>query len=252
MRKKIEAIEVGRLPRMVSGRSEPLLSSVVKSKKEEGCMWGLCRGSGLQLGIRARGDAWLSGKAFVDMMLGCKVEGKLEEWFLDIMRVTKKSRRRVKKTVRATSTSDNRNSQKNLKQILKSTGELLEEWNGVKDSNTVTAPGQSSRGWKGSLATHDNIHVPWYCHEQGYVKAWVCSLMTVVGGYTFTPYTGNKSIVRKAQNRPSCGPVILLPLLLSSISLTHRLASLSPHFYLPSGIRDDKTSTVASTIQYVI
>lgn len=35
--------------------------------------------------------AWLSGKALADMMLGREVEGKLGEWFPDMMGVTEKT-----------------------------------------------------------------------------------------------------------------------------------------------------------------
>jgi hypothetical protein len=40
--------------------------------------------------------AWLSGKALADMVLGREVEGKLGEWFPDIMRVSEKRWKKAK------------------------------------------------------------------------------------------------------------------------------------------------------------
>ncbi|KAG1775000.1 FAD dependent oxidoreductase [Suillus placidus] len=85
---------VGRLPRVVSGRSEPPLSSVVKSEKEEGMRVGAAPGEWIAAGYSGEGmvHAWLSGKALAEMVLGREVE----EWFPDIMRVSEKRWKKAK------------------------------------------------------------------------------------------------------------------------------------------------------------
>ncbi|KAG1717800.1 FAD dependent oxidoreductase [Suillus lakei] len=92
---------VGRLPRVASGRSEPPLSSVVKSEKEgvgERVHVGAAPGEWIAAGYSGEGmvHAWLSGKALTEMMLGREVEGRLGEWFPDIMRVTEKRWKKAK------------------------------------------------------------------------------------------------------------------------------------------------------------
>jgi len=89
---------VGRLPRVVSGRSEPPLSSVVKSEKEEGVHVSAAPGEWIAAGYSGEGmvHAWLSGKALADMVLGREAEGRLGEWFPDIMRVTEKRWKKAK------------------------------------------------------------------------------------------------------------------------------------------------------------
>ncbi|KIK37730.1 hypothetical protein CY34DRAFT_92256 [Suillus luteus UH-Slu-Lm8-n1] len=81
---------VGRLPRVVCGRSEPPLSSVVKSEQEEGERVHVDAAPGEWIAARYSGKgtvhAWLSRKALAGMVL----EREVEEWFLDIMRATEK------------------------------------------------------------------------------------------------------------------------------------------------------------------
>ncbi|KAG1879840.1 hypothetical protein F4604DRAFT_1579229, partial [Suillus subluteus] len=80
---------VGYLPPVISGRSEPPLSSVVKSEKGEGVYVVAAPREWITAGYLGKGmvHAWLSGKALADMVLGCEVEGRLGELFLDIMKV---------------------------------------------------------------------------------------------------------------------------------------------------------------------
>jgi len=89
---------VGRLPRVISGRSEPPLSSAVKSEKGEGVHVSAAPGEWIAAGYSGEGmvHAWLSGKALADMVLGREVEGKLGEWFPDIMRVSEKRWKKAK------------------------------------------------------------------------------------------------------------------------------------------------------------
>ncbi|KAG1740795.1 FAD dependent oxidoreductase [Suillus paluster] len=92
---------VGRLPRVVSGRNEPPLSSVVKSEKEEegeSVHVGAPPGEWIAAGYTGEGmvHAWLSGKALAEMVLGREVEGGLGEWFPDMMRVTEKRWKKAK------------------------------------------------------------------------------------------------------------------------------------------------------------
>lgn len=89
---------VGRLPCVISGRSEPPLSSAVKSEKGEGMHVGATPGEWIAAGYSGEGmvHAWLSGKALADMVLGREVEGKLGEWFPDIMRVSEKRWKKAK------------------------------------------------------------------------------------------------------------------------------------------------------------
>jgi hypothetical protein len=79
---------VGRLPRVLCGRSEPPLSSVVKSEEGERVHVGAALGEWITAGHSGEEmvHAWSSGKALAGMVLGCEVE----EWF---MRVTEKSMR---------------------------------------------------------------------------------------------------------------------------------------------------------------
>jgi len=92
---------VGRLPPAVSGRNEPPLSSVVKSKNVSGGNWihvGAAPGEWIAAGYSGEGmvHAWLSGKALAEMVLGREVEGGLEEWFPNVMKVTEKRWKRAK------------------------------------------------------------------------------------------------------------------------------------------------------------
>ncbi|KAI6107934.1 FAD dependent oxidoreductase [Pisolithus sp. B1] len=85
---------VGRLPKSVSGRPEPPVSSspriTVARAQENEMFFGAAPGEWIAAGYTGEGmvHAWLSGKALAGMILGTEREDGLSEWFPDALRVT--------------------------------------------------------------------------------------------------------------------------------------------------------------------
>lgn len=85
---------VGRLPKSVSGRPEPPVSSspriTVARAQENEMFFGATPGEWIAAGYTGEGmvHAWLSGKALAGMILGTEREDGLSEWFPDALRVT--------------------------------------------------------------------------------------------------------------------------------------------------------------------
>ncbi|KAG6335672.1 hypothetical protein ID866_3406 [Astraeus odoratus] len=82
---------VGRLPTTVSGRPEPPASSPSPTSSiKKPVSVGAAPGEWIAAGYTGEGmvHAWLSGTALAEMILGKEREGRLAEWFPDVMRVT--------------------------------------------------------------------------------------------------------------------------------------------------------------------
>jgi len=81
---------VGRLPHSISGRPAPSDLSSLSEQNEDEAFISAAPGEWIAAGYSGEGmvQAWMSGKALAEMILGREREGDHAEWFPDMLRVS--------------------------------------------------------------------------------------------------------------------------------------------------------------------